>query len=433
MKIVIVGAGPAGLFAAKTLSKNFEVVVIEKNSFVGGAGLHSDGKLNFHPKIGGDLTEFMSESEAWQMVKFIEKTFETYGAPVPKFDEEKVKEVERLSLKAGIKFIPIRQSHIGSDFLPQVVGKFKKELESNGVKFLLETEMKDVKIENGKIKSIITDKGEISGDHFLFALGRSSFDWFNNFIIKNNLNFIYNPIDVGVRVEVPNEIFDWLTKDIGIWDPKFHIRTKSYDDFVRTFCTNPSGFVVKDYYGDSIFGVNGHAMKTKKSKNTNFAFLVRVNLTEPLENTTLYGKHIAKLVNTLGGGKPILQRLGDLINNRRSTETRIKRSFVEPTLTDVTPGDISIAYPQRIVVDLIEGLEKLDKIIPGIFSDHTLLYAPEIKFYALRLKTTKNLISCDIPNLSVAGDGAGVSRGIVAAAATGIIAAKGITEKYSKV
>ena len=426
MRIVVIGAGPAGLFAAKLLSKKHEVVVIEKELFIGGAGLHSDGKLNFHPNIGGNLEEFVSRKEAWKIVSEIEKTFLSYGAPEIKFDEERMKEIEKIAAKSGIKFIPIRQSHIGSDFLPKVIEKFKKDLESQGVKFLLKTEMKDVVIKNGKIQEVITTKGKIKGDHFVFALGRGGFDWFNNFIINNNLQFVYNPIDIGVRVEVKDEVFDSITNGYGVWDPKFHIRTKSYDDFVRTFCTNPSGFVVKDYYGDTLFGVNGHAMKKVKSSNTNFAFLVRVNLTEPLENTTIYGKRLVQLTNTLGGGKPILQRLGDLKNHRRSTWERIARSYVDPTFKDVTPGDISMAYPERILVDLIEGLEKLDKVLPGIYSDSTLLYAPEVKFYALRLKTSKDLISDDIKNLSVAGDGAGVSRGIVGAAATGIIAARGI-------
>jgi uncharacterized FAD-dependent dehydrogenase len=209
------------------------------------------------------------------------------------------------------------------------------------------------------------------------------------------------------------------------WDPKFHMYTPSYDDFVRTFCVCPSGFVVKETYGDGLFGANGHSMRDTKSQNTNFALLTRLKLTEPIENTTVYGQRIAQLANTLGGHRPILQRLGDLRNHKRSTWERIDRSYVEPTFKDVTPGDIAMAYPQRIVTDLMEGLEMLDRVIPGINSDSTLLYGPEIKFYAMRIATDRSLRT-NIPNLYVAGDGAGVSRGIVGAAATGLVAAQGI-------
>ena len=210
-------------------------------------------------------------------------------------------------------------------------------------------------------------------------------------------------------------------------DPKFHIRTKRYDDFARTFCTNERGFVVKEVYDDFI-GVNGHSLREKKSENTNFAFLVKVELTEPVENTTRYGRSIAKLATTIGGGKPIIQRMGDLRRGRRSTWERINRNLVKNTLKDVTPGDISMALPHRITMDIIEGLAKLDEIIPGVAADSTLLYAPEIKFYAMRMKVDKNM-ETSVSNLFAAGDGAGLSRDIVNAAATGMLAARGILNK----
>jgi uncharacterized FAD-dependent dehydrogenase len=235
----------------------------------------------------------------------------------------------------------------------------------------------------------------------------------------------YNPIDIGVRVEVPNEVMDQVIHDCGSWDPKFHIYPPSYDDFVRTFCVCPAGYVVREAYEDDLFGVNGHSMRDTSSPNTNFALLNRVSLTRPLENTTEYGRRIAQLANTLGGRRPLIQRLGDLRGRRRSTWKRIERSYVEPTFREVTPGDISMAFPHRIVRNLLESLEMLDRVMPGIKSDSTLIYAPEIKFYAMRI-SSDNQLRTAIPNLYVAGDGSGVSRGIVGAAATGIIAAKGI-------
>ena len=425
-KVVIIGAGPAGLFAAYMLSDFFDVTIIEEKNVIGGAGLHSDGKLNFHPKIGGDLTQFVTLNEAWKIIEFIEKKFVEFGAEPGKFNEKKMRELEIKAIKHGIKFIPIKQSHIGSDYLPRVISNFKKVLEKKGVKIKYKTKALDFRQENERIDNIITDKGKLKGDYFIIAPGRGGFEWINQLVKKHNLEFSYNPIDIGVRIEVPNEVFKEIVEDYNLWDPKFYIRTPSYDDFVRTFCTNPGGFVVREYYGDSIFGVNGHAMKKYTSRNTDFAFLVTIKLTEPLENTTIYGMRLAQLTNTLGGGKPLLQRLGDIIRHQRSTWERIRRSYISPTLKNVTPGDISMAYPARIMTDIREGLEALDKVIPGVYSDSTLIYAPEIKFYAIKIKTDKFLRSINLKNLFLAGDGVGVSRGIVGAAATGIIASMGI-------
>ena len=243
-----------------------------------------------------------------------------------------------------------------------------------------------------------------------------------NLIDRYGIKASYGPLDVGVRVEVPSVIMDPVTRINR--DPKFHIITRRYDDFVRTFCTNPGGFVVKEEYQEFI-ATNGHSMTDRRSENTNFAFLVRLELTKPVENTTAYGMSIAKLVTTIGGRRPVIQRLGDLHRGRRSTEERIARNPVRNTLKDVTPGDISMALPQRIVMDIIEGLEILNQIVPGVNADSTLLYAPEIKFYAREIEVDRSL-QTSIRGLYAAGDGAGLSRGIVTAAATGILAGRGI-------
>ena len=243
-----------------------------------------------------------------------------------------------------------------------------------------------------------------------------------------NIPSRYQPIDIGVRVEVPATVMSPVIEISR--DPKFHISPTTYDDFVRTFCVNHRGFVVQEVYDDFI-GVNGHGMTDKLSDNTNFAFLVRVELTEPLEDTTAYGRTIAMQTTTLGGGKPLLQRLRDLKRGRRSTWDRIRRSIIKPTLVNVTPGDVAMGLPHRIVTDLLEGLDKLDHVIPGVASDATLIYAPEVKFSANRIYTTPDL-ETPVKNLFVAGDGAGLSGGLVVAAATGVIAAKGILKKSGK-
>jgi len=428
VRVVIVGAGPAGLFAAHALSKQHRVTILERRGYVGGSGLHSDGKLNFHPKIGGDLTEFMSEGDAWALVQGIRDVFMGLGVEMAHSDEEGLRKLETQASQAGIKFIKIEQNHIGSDYLPDVIAKMQRRLEEHDVDIRLETAADEVVVEGGRAVAVSSDGESFEADAVLLAPGRIGSGWLIEQLSSLGVGMSYNPIDVGVRVEVPNEVMDQVINGYGCWDPKFHLYTPSYDDFVRTFCVCPAGYVVREPYGDGLFGANGHSMRDTKSGNTNFALLARVSLTEPLENTTEYGRRIAQLANTLGGHKPIIQRLGDLRSHKRSTWDRLSRSHVKPTMEDVTPGDIAMAYPRRITMDFMESLEMLDRVMPGIAADSALLYAPEIKFYAMRIQTDEGLRT-SIPNLHVAGDGAGVSRGIVGAAATGLVAARGIIEQ----
>ncbi|MCW1297972.1 MAG: FAD-dependent oxidoreductase [Candidatus Parvarchaeota archaeon] len=438
MRVCIIGAGPAGLFAAHELSKNknIEVIILEKGNDVkdrtqnvfygiGGAGLFSDGKLIFSPMVGGNLYEFMHDDEARKLLDYIKEIFLENGVENEDLNNKRMEdELERRSIKAGIKFIPTDQLHIGSDCLPKVIESIKTKLEKNGVKFLINCEATDLVINKERYVSYKRNgKNEkINFDKLIIACGRSNSNWLEKISEKLGIKKKFNPVDVGVRVEVPAKVMEEVTS--VNWDPKFHIRTPTYDDFVRTFCTSPYGYVIKEEYEKYVL-VNGHSRKDIRTQNTNFAFLVQVNLTQPVENTHAYGESIAKLTTTIGGGKPLIQRLVDLRSGKRSTWERIKRSNVSPTLLDATPGDISMALPHRIVTDIVEGLDKLDRVIPGVSDDSTILYAPEIKFYAMRVITDKNL-ETNIKNVYVAGDGAGVSRGIVGAAATGIIAARGI-------
>jgi len=429
-RIVIVGAGPAGLFAADALADAFSVTVLDTREYVGGSGLHSDGKLNFHPRVGGDLTEFLAEDEAWDLVFRIRGIFRELGVEAGEYDEVGLRLLEARAAKAGIRFVKIHQSHIGSERLPGVMDRMRRRLEDRGVGIILQTMATGLTVEEGRVRAVEMAGQRLPADAVILAPGRAGSGWLTKVMEGLGVGLRFNPIDVGVRVEVPNEVMDEIISGYGCWDPKFHIYAPSYDDFVRTFCVCPRGYVVREAYGADLFGVNGHSMRSRGSPNTNFALLARVRLTQPLENTTEYGRHIAQLANTLGGRRPLIQRLGDLRGHRRSTWERIDRSHVEPTLRDATPGDISMAYPSRIVRDLLEGLEMLDRVVPGVDADSTLLYAPEIKFYAMRVQTDRQLRTA-VPNRYVAGDGAGISRGIVGAAATGIIAARGITSELT--
>ena len=437
-KVVVVGAGPAGLFAAQELVNHaYDVTVVDKAGVVGGQGLNIDGKFNFHIKVGWDSAEFLPEPEAWGVVDKIEKTFEKYGDADNYYDEKKLDDLVQKSNQAGIEFIKIKQKHIGSDLLPGIMNKFKDDLEKSGVKFKLKTSAGNLLLKNGLIEEVATSDGNLECDHAILAPGRPGYSWLKDMCDRLGLDVKFNPLDVGVRVEVRNELFRDIVELYNCHDPKFHIRTPSHDDFVRTFCVCYGGYVTKEKYGN-LYGVNGHSYSKRgnHSDNTNFAFLVRRELTEPVSDTTAVGEKLMELGNVWGGGKPIIQRLDDVKNHRRSTWERIGKSYVNPTLRDVTPGDITSALDYRTVYDILEGLEMLDKVIPGVNAGHTLLYYPEIKFYARRV-VTNGLLQTKIQNLYVAGDGAGVSRGIVGAAATGIIAARGIKEgkmvkKFSK-
>jgi len=448
--VAIVGAGPAGMFAAHELAtkSNLKITVIDWGSDVpkrkcpviiysycskcnpckimcgvGGAGTLSSGLLNLRPDIGGNLKEFVSENEAWRLVKEVDEVFLKYGAPkeIYRANTDQVESLMRKAAAVGIEFVPIPQRHIGTDNAPKVIANFKKALEQAGVKFILETRVTNIK--KGEVE--LENRQKIEAKYIIVAPGRIGAKWLQEQAKKLGIKTHPQPIDIGVRVEVPAVVMEPVIKIAK--DPKFRVYTKTFDDLTRVFCVNYQGFVVQEVYGD-IVGVNGHTLLKQKSENANFAFLVRVELTEPLEDTTAYGYSIAKLATTIGGGKPILQRLGDLKKGRRSTWSRIDRSNVKPTLRDVTPGDVAMALPHRIVTDILEGLERLDHVIPGVASSSTLIYAPEIKFYANRIEVNKNL-ETSVENIFVAGDGAGLSRGIVVAAATGILAARGVLRK----
>ena len=395
---------------------------------VGGAGTFSDGTLNLRPDIGGDLLEFTHDQEkAWELVDYVDNIFLQHGATEKMISPkgEDVEQLQRRAASVGAKFIDIKQRHIGTDNAPAVIGNFKKKLDENGVDFLLNTEVKDLWIENDVCRGVFLNNGRTTeASYTLLAPGRIGGKWVNEIVDKHSIDARYAGVDIGVRVEVPGIIMDPVTRINR--DPKFHIQTRKYDDFVRTFCTNEHGFVVREEY-EGFIATNGHSMHDTVSENTNFAFLVHIELTKPIENTIKYARSVAKLATTIGGGKPVLQRMGDLRRGRRSTEARLVRNPVVNTLKDVTPGDISMAMPHRIVMDIIEGLEILDRIIPGVACDSTLLYAPEVKFYSMKIQVDGNMQS-NIRNLFAAGDGAGLSRDIVNASATGILAARGILE-----
>ena len=450
--VIIVGAGPAGLFAADCLAgcSNLAVCVLEKGrhvaerdcpmklgqpcqhcdpchilSGVGGAGLFSDGKLNFIPKLGKtDLTRFMNRAEAEALIRDTEAAFIRHGMDGPAYptDMDTSRELRKHAKKQGADLLLIRQKHLGSDNLPRHIARMTEALEGSGVVFRAGEQASEVIVKQGRVRGVVTDKAEYRAEKVILAPGRVGSDWVGRLAERHGIGLSQRGIEVGVRVETHKDILRDIT-DV-IYDPTFFIQTGKYDDQTRTFCTNPEGYVALENYRDFVC-VNGHAYADRKAENSNFAFLSKVVLTEPVSDNQAYGESIGRLATLIGGGKPILQRFGDLKRGRRSTWNRVGKGSISPTLREVTCGDIAMALPHRILQNLMEGLERLNLIIPGVTNEETLLYAPEIKFFATQLETDENL-QTKITGLYVAGDGPGVAGNIVSAAATGIMAARAI-------
>ncbi|MEJ5307359.1 MAG: NAD(P)-binding protein [candidate division WOR-3 bacterium] len=433
-EVIIVGSGPAGLFAALNLVKEGKdsILIIDKNPFPSG-GMLNDCKLNLSTEIGMDLDELkISKDKAKEYIEFIDKTFLKFGAPDQIFGDDQTlyKEWDERAKRNDVEFIPAIQRHIGTDLSKNVIKNFRDFLEKKGVKFKLSTEIVDIKIKD-KFYNLETSKGEsFEGKYVILAPGRSGSKWLRE--ISNRLNISYSngkKIDVGIRVEMRNESYP--ITDV-IYDPKFKIKSK-YGNILRTFCTNPGGRVTLERYDDFTL-VNGDALKSSKTENTNFALLDTIILTEPLTDPFVYGRLIAISTNILGNGRPIIQRVGDFLDEKRSKEETFfdkTRWFdrVKPTLNVgklVTPGDIRMSYPYKIIKELKEALIKLNKIFGNtILKEENIIYAPEVKFYSLVYNTTEKL-ETNVKNIFVAGDGAGKSRGIVGAAISGIIASEGI-------
>ncbi|MBN1377023.1 NAD(P)/FAD-dependent oxidoreductase [Candidatus Woesearchaeota archaeon] len=434
----IIGAGPAGLFAAYELAgSGLKTIVIDKGKEpckrnsrlcgVGGAGAFSDGKLNLTPKIGGDASSFKrTDSEIEKRIKKIDSLFTESGLDegYSGLDIKNIEKLRKISGKHGVEFVAGKQRHIGTDKLPGIMNNIYMKIKNKGIVFRLNTKVLDIK-RKGKKFILNSDKGKFIVKYLIAAPGRAGAYWLRKKSEELNVKYNYGPIDVGVRLEFPAGLYENI-KNI-MYDAKFRLYTKTYNDLVRTFCTNPNGFISVEKY-DSFILVNGHASKKSKSKNTNLALLSRVVLTDPVEDTTRYGRAIVRLANTIGGGKPLLQTLNNLKEGRRSTWKRLSDNQVSPTLKNATPGDISMALPERIVINLVEAIEQLDYIIPGINSGSTLVYAPEVKFYDTRYNVTKGM-ETNVSNFYVAGDASGHSRGIVFSAVTGMIAAEDIKKK----
>jgi len=451
--VIIIGAGPAGIFSALELTEknNLNILMLDRGPDInqrkcpasrgfecvhcepcfllsgwGGAGAFSDGKLTLSTEVGGWLNQYTTTKELEELVNYVDGIYRKFGAPEHVYgnDVEKIEEIERKASLAGLKLIRQKIRHMGTERCAQTLKKMRQELNGK-VEFKPKTDIKGLIVKNSTVEGVESTNGEkFFGKYVIVAPGRSGAEWLQSEAQALGLKTLNNTVDVGVRVEILASVMEELTKIL--YEPKFIYFSKSFDDQIRTFCVAPYGEVITESY-DGVLTVNGQSYAERKTENTNFAILVSTTFTEPFKEPIAYGKYLARLSNLLSGGV-MIQRLGDLESGRRSTQERIARSVVTPTLKNSTPGDLSFVLPYRYLADIREMLQALDEISPGIHSRDTLLYGLEVKFYSSRLQLTNHL-ETKIHNMFTIGDGAGVTRGLVQASASGVIVAREIVKR----
>lgn len=462
--VIIIGAGPAGIFTALELVKNnkdLDILIIDKGKTLSqrkcparslgkcvdcepcgitfgwsGAGAFSDGKLSLSPEVGGNITDYMTEDEAKEMIRYADSIYLDFGAQseVHGLNSKVIDDIKYESSKHNIQLIPCPVRHLGTEKAFFVLeGMYKYLVKSSKIVFSDLTDVIDIIEEDGKAKSVvIKTKGQeemtVYGEFIIAAPGRGGAQWLSDQTRKLSIKTDNNAVDIGVRVEVPNSIMDNLTKDL--YEAKLVYYSDTFDNRVRTFCMNPGGVVSQENYEGSLSLVNGHsyADDNLKTDNTNFALLVSTRFTEPFTEPIEYGKYVARLANMLTGGGILVQRLGDLLQGRRTDKDRLKKSTTIPTMKNAVPGDLSYVLPHRYLVSIIEALKAFDNVAPGLYSKNTLLYGVECKFYSSKVQVN-NKFETSVRNLYAIGDGAGITRGLMQASVTGIVVARDIIEK----
>ena len=451
--VIIIGAGPGGIFSAYELSilkPELKIAVFEMGSELsrrhcpidgdkiktcikckscaimngfGGAGAFSDGKYNITNDFGGTLYEYIGKEKAIELMKYVDKINLKYGGEGTKMYSTAGSEFKKKCMQNKLTLLDASVRHLGTDINYVVLKNLYAYLEKR-VDFYFNTEVHSIKKEDGSY-IISTTRGEFIGEKCIISVGRSGSKWMESVCKALDIKTKSNRVDIGVRVELPAEIFEHITSEL--YEGKIVYRTEKFEDRVRTFCMNPNGIVVNENT-NGIVTVNGHSFEdeTKKTQNTNFALLVAKHFSEPFEDSNGYGENIVKLSNMLGGGV-IVQRFGDLERGRRSNRERILESTVRPTL-NATPGDLSLVLPKRILDGIIEMIYALDRIAPGTANDDTLLYGVEVKFYNMEVELSERL-ETKHRGLFVIGDGSGVTHSLSHASASGVFVAREIAQE----
>jgi uncharacterized FAD-dependent dehydrogenase len=461
--VIIIGAGPAGIFTALELTRkneNLEILIVDKGKSItsrtcpartlhrcvgcepcgitfgwAGAGAFSDGKLSLSPEVGGNITDYMSYEQAQKLINYADSIYLGFGAQteVHGLNSKAVDEIKYEASKHNIRLIPCPVRHLGTEKAFYVLeGMYKQLIENTKTDFAELTSAAEILVEDNKaigVKLINKDKEfNVTADYIVAAPGRGGAEWLSEQARRLKIANTNNAVDIGVRVEVPNSIMDHLTKEL--YEAKLVYYSDTFDNMVRTFCMNPGGVVSQEGYDGGITMVNGHsyAEDELKTENTNFAMLVSTRFTEPFNEPIEYGKYVGRLANMLTGGGIMVQRLGDLLQGRRTDKDRLKKSTTRPTLESAVPGDLSYVLPNRYLTSIVEALKAFDKIAPGLYSKNTLLYGVECKFYSSKIEVN-NQFETSISNLYAIGDGAGITRGLMQASVTGVVVARDIAAK----
>ena len=457
--ILIIGAGPAGIFTALELLKlgsKDSITIVEQGRLIekrscpksktkecvrckpycnitsgfSGAGAFSDGKLSLNcGEVGGDLPSLIGEQIAQDFVDYTDKVYLEFGADTHvegAFQTDEIKEIRKRATIAGLKLANCPIRHLGTEKAHELYFNIEKYLIENGVKIIPETTCSDIIIENGECKGAVVGGKEMFADVVVVATGRKGADWLDEMCRAHGVGREAGVVDIGVRVECRNEIMEQVNN--ALYEAKLIGYPKPFCNKVRTFCQNPGGFVAQENYDNNLAVVNGHSFKDLKSDNTNLAILCSHKFTHPFDDPIAYAKKVGEMVNMLGDDHILVQRLGDIKAGKRTWQEELSKTNLKPTLTDAVAGDITAAIPYRTMTNILNFIELMDKVVPGFASDETLLYAPELKFYSNRVKMDKNL-NTNVKNLHCLGDASGWTRGLMMASVMGVYMARQLMNK----
>ncbi len=459
--VVIVGAGPAGIFTALELvrqGKNKKILLIEKGQAIeqrrcpkaqtkkcvnckpychittgfSGAGAFSDGKLSLSYEVGGDLPLLIGEEFAQEMIDYTDKIYLEFGADEhvegAKQNEE-VKEIRRRAIQAGLKLVDCPIRHLGTEKAQLIYKAIEDYLADHGVEMLFQCACEDILVENGRCRGVHVREGQeertLYGDHVVIAAGRRGADWQEKVCAKYEIHHTPGTVDIGVRVEVRNEIMERVNN--VLYESKLIGYPRPFKNKVRTFCQNPGGFVSQENYDNDLAVVNGHSYKELKSDNTNLAILCSHNFNEPFNQPIAYAQKVGELTNMLGAGHILVQRYGDILDGKRTWQKELARSNVKPTLPDAQAGDITAAMPYRAMINIINFIQAVDEVVPGFAAEETLLYSPELKFYSNRVKMDADFHT-NIEGLYCLGDASGWTRGLMMASVMGVLMGQKLLE-----
>ena len=457
--VLIIGAGPSGIFTALEMLKNGskkKIMIVEKGLPVekrhcpkaktgkcvnckpdcnittgfSGAGAFSDGKLSLSCEVGGNLPDLIGHEFAQQMIEYTDGIYLSFGAD-KKVEgvghDEKIKAIRLRAIQAGLKLVDCPIRHLGTEMAQELYGKIEKHLTDNGVEIIFKTECVDLIVEDGRAKGAVflpcgkpeSEKFSVSADNVVIATGRKGADWLEDMCKKHNIEHLPGTVDIGVRVEVRNEVMEDVNE--ALYESKLIGYPEPFTNKVRTFCQNPGGFVSQENYdNNSRAVVNGHSYKNTKSDNTNLAILCSHNFRPPFDEPIPYAKKVGELVNMLADGHILVQRYGDILAGKRTWQEDLTRSNVRPTLPDAVAGDLTAAMPYRTLMNIIKFIEAVDKVVPGFASEETLLYGPEIKFYSNKVKMDEKF-NTNIEGLHCLGDSSGWTRGLMMASVMGVL------------